>query len=262
MRAAVVGASGRRQVSAPSPAAGRGGPDGRESWQRSAWVQWLAIAVGWLPGFLVVMIMQGRGGGPLSLREGVWYSTVLGASMVVVMLLVLRFLCGESIRGLNQQTGTWRRDALLGVGLAAVTLGTQVLLAGPVSRLLPSAPDNNLGSFFDEMVASPWAFALVLGPMLVIGAAVYEELARVFLLTRLWNLSPGRAWRWAAVLLSAVLFGVVHLYQGPAGAVMAGLSGLLMAAFYLRFGRIAPMMLAHYLHDAVQFTIIYLIATS
>ena len=64
------------------------------------------------------------------------------------------------------------------------------------------------------------------------------------------------------MLLSAVLFGVVHLYQGPAGAVMAGLSGLLMAAFYLRFGRIAPMMLAHYLHDAVQFTIIYLIATS
>lgn len=262
MRAAVVGVSGQRQVSAASPAAGRDGPDRRQPWQRSAWVQWLAIAVGWLPGFLVVMIMQGRADGPLSLLEAAWYSTVLGASMVVAMLLVLRFLCRESIRGLNQQTGTWRRDALLGVCMAAVTLGTQVLLAGPVSRLLPSAPDSNLGTFFDEMVTSPWAFALVLGPMLVIGAAVYEELARVFLLTRLWNLSPGPAWRWAAVLLSAVLFGVVHLYQGPAGAVMAGVFGLLMAAFYLRFGRIAPMMLAHYLHDAAQLTIIYLIATS
>ncbi len=204
-----MGVSGRGQVSAASPAARGSGPDRRKPWQRSAWVQWLAIAVGWLPGFLVVMIMQVRADEPLSLRDLAWYTTVLGGSMVVVMLLVLRHLCGESIGELNRQAGTWWRDPLLGAGLAAVTLGTQVLLAGPVSRLLPSAPDNNLGTFLDEMVASPWAFALVMGPMLVIGAAVFEELARVFLLTRLWNLSPGRAWRWAAVLLSAVLFGVV-----------------------------------------------------
>jgi hypothetical protein len=64
------------------------------------------------------------------------------------------------------------------------------------------------------------------------------------------------------LLIHGASAGGYLLYQGPAGAVMAGLSGLLMAAFYLCFGRIAPMMLAHYLHDAVQFTIIYLIATT
>jgi hypothetical protein len=32
-----------------------------------------------------------------------------------------------------------------------------------------------------------------------------------------------------------------------------------MAVYYLRIGRVAPMILAHYLHDAIQFVIIILL---
>ena len=96
------------------------------------------------------------------------------------------------------------------------------------------------------------------GPGLLIGAGIYEELTRIFLLSRLWNLWNSRVWRWVTVILSAVLFGLMHLYQGPAGVVSTGISGLILAVYYLKFGRILPMIIAHYLHDAVQFIAAYL----
>ena len=39
--------------------------------------------------------------------------------------------------------------------------------------------------------------------------------------------------------------------------VSTGISGLILGFFYLRFGRILPLILAHYLHDAVQFAAAY-----
>jgi len=87
-----------------------------------------------------------------------------------------------------------------------------------------------------------------------------EELTRVFFLSRLWKLSPASGWYWFGVVLSAVLFGLGHLYQRPAGVVSAGVSGLIMAIYYLVFGRIWPMVFAHYLHNALQFVFIVLIA--
>ena len=35
--------------------------------------------------------------------------------------------------------------------------------------------------------------------------------------------------------------------------------GFVMAVYYLRIGRVAPTILAHYLHDAIQFVIIILL---
>jgi len=99
-----------------------------------------------------------------------------------------------------------------------------------------------------------------MGPMLIIGAGVFEELTRVFLLTRLWNISSNKVWKGMAGILSAVLFGLIHIYQGPAGVIMTGISGLIMAIYYLYFGRVTAMMIAHYLHDGFQSATIYIMA--
>ena len=75
---------------------------------------------------------------------------------------------------------------------------------------------------------------------------------RVFFLGRGWQIAPGGAWRWLGVLISAALFGLAHLCQGPAGMANAALSGLILAVVYLRFGRVWPLAISHYLHDALQ----------
>lgn len=222
----------------------------------------LAISIGVLPSYVLPIMGQLQNDQPLSMKDVFLYSTVLGGTMIIVMLLLLRYLCGERIRDLNQREGKWWKDFLVGIGLSALTLASLILLSNPIHSMFPSEPQSGMGDFFSEMVQSPWLFALIMGPILIIGAGVFEELTRVFLLTRLWNISSNKVWKWMAVILSAALFGLNHIYQGPAGAIMTGISGLIMAIYYLFFGRIAAMMTAHYVHDALQLAIIYVMANA
>jgi membrane protease YdiL (CAAX protease family) len=52
-----------------------------------------------------------------------------------------------------------------------------------------------------------------------------------------------------AILISAVCFGVPHVYTGPANAAKTALIGIAYAALYLGIGSIAPLMVAHALQD-------------
>jgi hypothetical protein len=94
------------------------------------------------------------------------------------------------------------------------------------------------------LVRDPWRLALFLGPILLIGTACFEEIARVFFLSRWWKIAPGAAWRWLGVLISAVLFGLAHLYQGPGGMANTAISGLILTIVYLRFGRVWPLIIS------------------
>jgi membrane protease YdiL (CAAX protease family) len=232
------------------------------NWQKSKWVQILAIFIGVGPVYIPTIMSHLQREQPLSVSDVSFYTTVLGSIMIVVMLLLLKYLCGERIRDLNREPGKWWQDILVGIGLTVVTLGTMMLLNKPINSIFPREPDSGLGDFFNELVQNPLLFGFAMGPMLIIGAGIFEELTRVFLVTRLWNMGSSEAWRWFSVALSAILFGLGHIYQGSAGAVSTGITGLILAVYYYRFGRIIPMMLSHYLHDAIQFIAIYLMANS
>jgi len=221
--------------------------DKRKPWQKKTWVQWVGIAL--------IMLIYGypnlfqiQSGSPLISRDILINTIVIRGIMIIVLLLVLRFLYGEKYRDLNRKAGTWWKDTQGGIALASLTLGTKVLFDNPINNLFPRQPDSGLGQFFNEMVENPLIFALMIGPALIIGAGIGEELDHVFLLTRLWNLSSTKAWRWIAVILSEVLLGLAHLYQGTAGVISTGISGLILAIYYLLFGRLNVMIIAHYLH--------------
>jgi len=57
---------------------------------------------------------------------------------------------------------------------------------------------------------------------------------------------------WAAVVLSSVLFGIGHSYQGVGGAIKTGLAGLAFGALYVLTGSIWIPIFAHVLIDALQ----------
>ena len=73
-----------------------------------------------------------------------------------------------------------------------------------------------------------------------------------FCINRLTAIWPGAPGRWAGVLVSSVVFGLMHYYQGPSGVVSIGIMGLASAVFYVRRGRIWPLIVAHALYDAVS----------
>lgn len=86
----------------------------------------------------------------------------------------------------------------------------------------------------------------VLAAMLAF-VAVYEELfARGLLLSRCQVLMRGA---WGPVLISSLLFGLGHLYQGWIGVGQTTLVGVVLALATLRWGTIWPAIVAHALLD-------------
>lgn len=53
-----------------------------------------------------------------------------------------------------------------------------------------------------------------------------------------------------------MLFGPARLYQEPGGIANTALSGLSLASIDLRFGRIWPLIISRYSHDALQIVLV------
>ena len=220
-------------------------------WQSRAWAQLLAVTLGPLPVYSLLFVSGLSSDSPYSPRDFILYSTVISAPIIIVLLLLLRYLCGAKPRQLNLQPGTWTSGLLAAVVLSGVTLAANIVSNGLLSQVLPAPPNTSVINLFGWLWQNPGMLALFLGVLLWIGVA-QEELTRVFLLSRLWKVRSSSAIRWGTVLLAAVLFGFSHAWQGPARIASAGIYGLIMGIYYLRFGRVAPMIISHYSTDALQ----------
>jgi membrane protease YdiL (CAAX protease family) len=91
-------------------------------------------------------------------------------------------------------------------------------------------------------------------PVLVLSAAqngILEEVVVVgYLLSRLDKLGVNPV---AAIAISAVIRGSYHLYQGIGAFFGNAAMGVIFGIFYRRYGRVAPLIIAHTLIDAVTF---------
>lgn len=136
------------------------------------------------------------------------------------------------------------RDLLQGLALAA-TIG----IPGLGLYLLARALDLNTTIAASDLGQAWWTI-----PVLVLAAgqnAVLEEVVMVgYLFTR---------WREAGwspvtiVVVSALVRGSYHLYQGLGGFVGNIAMGLLLGAVYLRVRRVMPLVIAHWVIDVVAF---------
>jgi membrane protease YdiL (CAAX protease family) len=138
----------------------------------------------------------------------------------------------------------WRPDVLGGVGLALL-IGLPGLAFYLLSRVLGINASVEPAELYDTW----WRI-----PVLVLAAFANgwaEEVIVVgFLLTRL------RQLRWnpvAAVIVTSLLRGFYHLYQGFGAGLGNIAMGLVFGYVYLRTGRLWPLIVAHALIDVVAF---------
>ncbi|MBN2170704.1 MAG: CPBP family intramembrane metalloprotease, partial [Candidatus Krumholzibacteriota bacterium] len=130
-----------------------------------------------------------------------------------------------------------------------ITVMTQMTVA----RWAPGQePSPEIVQLIRRLSEDPWLMLVWLGPVAWIGAALFEELARVFVLRRLWLAWPGATARSVAVMASALAFGLVHYYQGPPGMVSTGFMGLVAGAVFLFRGRLWPLVLGHAVYDMIS----------
>ena len=137
------------------------------------------------------------------------------------------------------------RDVVRGAALAAVIGGSGLVLY---------VVAYNLGLSVRIAAASTIAVWWTV-PLLLLQAgynAVLEEVITLgYFMRRLEQLLGAEPW--VAIGSSALLRGAYHLYQGVGGFVGNVVMGLVFGYLYRRWGRVMPMVVAHFLIDAVGF---------
>jgi membrane protease YdiL (CAAX protease family) len=173
---------------------------------------------------------------------------LLGIGFALVPVVLALYLLSADGRSAVRRIGLDRarpgRDALLGVGLAAVIglPGLGLYAAGRALGLTVEIQASALN-------AAWWTI-----PVLVLSAvqnSLLEEVVAVgYLMERL------AALRWSPVAIvaaSALLRGAYHLYQGIGPFVGNAVMGVVFALFFWRSKRVMPLIIAHSLLDIVAF---------
>ena len=220
-------------------------------------IQLLAAAAGVAPMvFLAVRIHLLRGE-PLTANEMLLWPLLGGGAQIFWLLFLHLIVCGDRLEALGCRKPRAWRDLGLGAGLAAGLLAFQFAFNSSVARLFPPRPAApQIMTLLEELVRDPWLLALWLGPVVWVGVALFEELLRVFLLRRGWQVWPGPAGRWVVLLIVSGLVGLAHGYQGPAAALGIGLQSVAKGWIFMVSGRIRVLVVAHALYDSAQIAVL------
>lgn len=160
------------------------------------------------------------------------------------LAVYLLWRSGHGLSSIGLGPIRWRGDILGGIGLALI-IGVPGLALYQVSRIL----GVNAAVEAAELNDTWWRIPVLL--LLSFGNGWAEEVIVVgFLLTRLRQL---RVNPWVALVLSSLLRGVYHLYQGFGAGLGNVAMGLVFGYAWQRTGRLWPLIIAHTLIDAVAF---------
>jgi membrane protease YdiL (CAAX protease family) len=213
----------------------------------------IVVIVGIVPFYVYLLWTQMTRGEQYTLSDMLVYPLVIGGSMIIMLLVLYSRYCRKPLRLLNRREGKWWKDILTGIILAVFMLVLFFFQQKTINPLFPQKPPPHaIIELLTGLVRNPVLLAVWLGPVVWIGIAVFEELQRVFLLDLLWDVSSGAFVKWIVLIISAVLFGLGHMYQGTASMIGIFFQGILLGIFYLKFGRIWPMIIAHGLYDSLQ----------
>ncbi|MHB8466292.1 MAG: CPBP family intramembrane glutamic endopeptidase [Acidimicrobiales bacterium] len=138
--------------------------------------------------------------------------------------------------------GTRRADDVrwgIGLALAVGAVGLGFRLAANALGVNLRLSIGSTGHWWQLAILVAQSAVTALGEEVVVLAFVVHRLRQ-------------RGWSdTRAVVASAVVRGSYHLYQGFGGGVANALMGLVFGAVYIRRRRVVPLVLAHFLIDAV-----------
>jgi membrane protease YdiL (CAAX protease family) len=221
------------------------------------------LAVVFLVALAVIM-----GAGPLAgenplARQGVvWVANVL---MLVMVWLGLRVRgqgwghFGLSLRLASRRTvvrAVLLSFAVFVAGVAAFVLGA-VVMANIVGT-----PEGADMSGYDYLHGNLPMLILALVAVYIVSSFGEEVIYRAFLINRIAELGSGgkAAWR-LAVVISSIVFGLVHVDWGLAGIVQTGFMGLVLGVSYLLVRRnLWVTILAHGYMDTILILQMYFAA--
>jgi membrane protease YdiL (CAAX protease family) len=176
----------------------------------------------------------------------------------LVLVLLFRWLKGDAWSSLGLgRPESWRRTLLLAVAATAVLKVAGLFALNVLTPLLGGeTPD------LSRFAALKGNLPMLLGTLAsvwITAAFIEEVIYRGFLMGRLARIFGGSRGAWlAALALSSVLFGLLHVYQGLPGVIVTGFMGFLLGGVYLLAGRnLWVVILAHGLTNTISLLLVY-----
>jgi hypothetical protein len=122
---------------------------------------------------------------------------------------------------------------------------------------IPESADMSQYAYMQENFL---LFILTVLGVLVVSSFGEEVIYRAFLINRIVALgNDSQIWKGIAVILSAVIFGLVHYKWGAMGMVQTGFMGLSLGFFYLKLNKnLWILILAHAIMDITLMIQLYL----
>jgi len=147
---------------------------------------------------------------------------------------------------------------LVGIGAGIGYQGFSLYVAEPaIARLTGKLPDV---SVFAPLAGNVHFLLISLAVAWTLAACGEEFVYRGYLLTRIARAlgDAPRAWL-GALVVTSILFGVGHGYQGASGMITAGLGGFAFGLLYLATGRnLWVSVIAHGTMDTAGFLLLFL----
>jgi hypothetical protein len=166
----------------------------------------------------------------------------------VPIALFLLYRTGQSPRALGLVRSWWFRDIWPAIGLGLAGFGTEVAM---LIVLAPAITSDKSLFVSPSLGPMPWYYVFY-GILVSATTAVAEEtLVNGYLLIRLDQLGWDRNW---ALVLSLTLRTSYHIYYGL-GFLLTIPLGFYNTRSFQKNGRLTRPILAHFLYDAVLFTI-------
>jgi membrane protease YdiL (CAAX protease family) len=219
-------------------------PAGRRSFPYSNWGPGMALAA-----LLVALSAQAFLAVPIALIDGTSdeeFST--GASVLLQLLGAASFVLASwavaAMRGADLRLALWRlglqrfRNSAWLWMLAAI--GAYLAFAAIYVALVGEPEQEDIADSF-----GPWPLQVLL---IVFAAAISEEICfRGMLFGGMRERLP----LWAAGLISAAIFGGLHVFTGPTAVPPLIAFGFILCLLYERTGSVVPGIILHMLNNSV-----------
>ena len=156
--------------------------------------------------------------------------------------------------GLVLPNGLREWASTLGLALLAVVsvIFFMIFILEPVTTYFDWVTPPEAADRWAFLLGKPYLFLAYLVGVIWVGAALGEELLmRGFVLNRLADLFGQSRFSWIlATMVHAVIFGLLHIYQGMPGMVGTGVVAFIFAGIYLIGKRRLHLVALKPVHDA------------
>ena len=179
----------------------------------------------------------------------------LGIAFVLLVLWARRW--EWKFIGLTKPT-SWGAVWLQAIILSVLLLIVVDMILTPMVEIVSGEHVDLSG--LDGIRGNFVGYAIFILFMWVVAAFGEEFVYRGLLVQRLGVLlGDSKASMWMAVILSSILFGFAHRYQGMSGMISTGMVGFILGAIFIKSkNRLWLTILTHGVYDVIGITFIYL----